>query len=62
MTSSSNQYTLRSGSINIGTTYADFTITTLEQVIDNIPDNFSFNNITNANLNQLYTSNIIILT
>ncbi|MFZ2151185.1 MAG: right-handed parallel beta-helix repeat-containing protein, partial [Candidatus Absconditicoccaceae bacterium] len=61
-TSSSNYYTIRSGSLVVGTTSADFTITTLQQIIDDIPDNFSFDNITDAELNQIYTSNIITLT
>ncbi|HMS91810.1 MAG TPA: hypothetical protein PKC87_06300, partial [Candidatus Absconditabacterales bacterium] len=62
ITSSSNYYTLRSGSLIIGTTSADFTVTTLEQIIDNIPNNFSFDSITGAELNQVYTSNVITLT
>jgi len=62
ITSSSNNYTLRSWSMIVWTTTADFTITTLEQVIDSTPDSFSFNNIINANLNTIYTSNIVTLT
>jgi hypothetical protein len=61
MTSSSNYNSLRSGGLSIGTTYASFAVTTLEQVIDNIPDNFSFNNLTGADINTVYTSNIITL-
>ncbi|MEI6774115.1 MAG: hypothetical protein WCL18_04910 [bacterium] len=46
----------------MGATSADFTLTTLERVIDTIPDSFSFDSITNAEINQVYTSNIVTLT
>ena len=62
MTSSSNYYTLRSGSLVVWTTFSDFTITTVEQIIDNVPDDFTFTDVTWANVNQIYTSNIITLT
>ena len=62
ITSSSNYYYLRSGSLAIGTTIADFTVTTLQQVVNNIPNPFSFTSVTWAELNQLYTSNTVTLT
>ncbi|MEI6774114.1 MAG: hypothetical protein WCL18_04905 [bacterium] len=55
--SSSNHYYLRSGSLVVGTASIDFTVTTAEYT----PDNFSFDSITNAEINQLYTSNVVTL-
>lgn len=57
LTSSSSNNTPITATLNIGGVTSDFTITTL--VADITPDSFSFNAVTDADINTSYTSNTI---
>jgi hypothetical protein len=62
MISSSNYSISNTGTLLIGTTSSDFVLTTKDQIIDNIPDVFSFSGVIDAELSQTYSSNTILLT
>ena len=59
MTSNSNPSVSETATLNVWWTTEDFVITTLGS--DTTPDNFSFIDVDDANLNTIYTSNNIVI-